>query len=359
LSGAPAPGLATADALLAAGDLAAVRRLLTSIAEHEDAQATGALVRLARLAAGERHDEEARRLFEQVLARDIEDDEAWRFLEGTRPTTASEEPAPGSAAPTLGTSEGASLTRYRLSKELGRGSFAAVYLADDLRLGRPVALKLLHAAGPRLSSVRRSLVNEAAVVSRLRHPGVVAIFDVDEAAGLVAMEHLDGGSLRDRLRGAPGRALPPAEVGRVLHGLLETLAHVHSLGLVHGDLSPRNILFRRGGRPVLVDFVGQIPAGGDELARPMGTPLYLAPERWAGEDASAGSDLFAVGAVCWEALTGLPPRRAEEARLATKSSDVRLPDSARGPAALAQVIEALVAADPQTREAAAAAMLRG
>lgn len=353
--------LATADALLAAGERAAADQLLRTLAERDDTEATGALLRLARLASGERREAEAHRYFERVLARHIDEEEAWRAFAGASPALGVGGHPPEATTPTLVAADGTPLERYRLTRELGRGSFATVYEAQDVRLGRPVALKLLFGAGLRPPTLQRALTSEAAAISRLRHPGVVAIYEVDETAGLIAMELLPGGSLRDRLRGASGHGLGTSEVGRLLRELVATISHVHAQGLVHGDISPRNVLFRRGGQAVLVDFAGEVAASDDDHAAPVGTPLYLAPERWTGADASAESDLFAVGAVCWEALVGTPPRRSEEARRAAPGSPPPIPPevrSQRGVEPLARIIDGLLAPDPARRLEAAALALR-
>src|SRR5262249_54158609 len=134
-------------------------------------------------------------------------------------------------------------SRYRLLRELGRGSAATVYLARDDELGREVALKLLH---PQLydaahADARARFFQEARIAASLRHPGVVAIYDLDESLKLIVMEHCAGGSLRGRLLQGP---LVPREASWRMCELLSSLSHLHERGIVHRDLKPGNLLLR-------------------------------------------------------------------------------------------------------------------
>ena len=220
------------------------------------------------------------------------------------------------AAPTLESAAGVNVSRFEILREIGRGTSATVYLARDRTLDLEVALKVLHqhASGTASAELDRHFFHEARAVAALRHPGVVAIYDVDEDARTLVMEHIAGGTLRERVRqprmgpAAARRGLPVAEVLGLGRGLLSALGYVHERGVVHGDLTPRNILLRAPAEPVLVDFgVARLEALPD---RPLGTepaagtPLYLAPERFRGAPSSQRSDLFAVGALLWEALVG-------------------------------------------------------
>jgi len=250
--------------------------------------------------------------WERLLADDIDDAQARARLARLRPMA----PAPlrresdrGGAAETLVSPEGVETLRYRLVRELGRGATATVYLARDEALELSVALKILH---PQLAGTRRTeplgrFLAGARLLAGLRHPGVVAVYDVDEPARALAMEWIAGGTLRARL-GAYPEGLPADELAATADGLLSTLAFLHAQGIVHGDLKPSNLLLRAPGQVVLADFGGAVQldreAKAARLGEAGGTPLYLAPEQFQGAPASGETDLYAAGAILWEAATG-------------------------------------------------------
>jgi len=268
--------------------------------------------------------------------------------------------------------------RYRLLRELGRGATSAVYLAHDEVLDIPIALKVLHPqlAGPSRSDARRRFFGEARLAAALRHPGVIAIYDLDEAARTLSMEYIAGGTLRARLRAAAAAggkgALDAAEVFAAARSLLGALAYVHERGVAHGDLKPSNLLLRAPGAVVLADFgIAQLlggAGGGDAGAAgaarsgtfrarddgPAGTPLYLAPEQFQGAPVSPATDLYAAGAILWEMLMGHPLRdqgtlvagRLHEAPPLAPAAVARL--GAGGPA-LAEAIDALTRRLPAER----------
>jgi serine/threonine-protein kinase len=204
-------------------------------------------------------------------------------------------------------------------------------------------------------------------VAGLRHRGVVAIYDVDEPARTLVMEYVPGGTVRDRLRAHQGavatpRGLDPTEVAALADRLLVTLAFVHDHGVVHGDLTPRNVLLRSPGDPVLVDFgIARTPEGPGPADGAAGTPLYLAPERLRGAPPAERTDLFAAGALRWEALVGRPMRSHADLMAGTIESRP-LPDDvvAALPTALQRLpdlIAALTAGTPERRPATASEAL--
>jgi tRNA A-37 threonylcarbamoyl transferase component Bud32 len=303
--------------------------------------------------------------WERLLADDIDDAQARAHLARLRPMAPSplrRESGRGGTAETLVSPEGVETLRYRLVRELGRGATATVYLARDEALDLSVALKILH---PQLTGRSRTeplgrFLSGARLLAGLRHPGVVAVYDVDEPARALAMEWIAGGTLRARL-GAHPEGLPPDEVAATARSLLTTLAFLHAQGIVHGDLKPSNLLLRVPGEVVLADFGGAVQLDGEAKAARQGeaggTPLYLAPEQFQGAPASAETDLYAAGAILWEAATGRslrtpadllqrgrPADAADDARPAETEERVR----ARVPA-LAQTILALLDPSPSTR----------
>jgi hypothetical protein len=263
--------------------------------------------------------EGARREYERVLALDIDYPKARGRAERLRPV--SEAPRTSAAAPTIAGVDGIGTevsSRYRLQREIGRGAAGAVYLARDQELDRDIALKLLHphASSRNRTEARARSFNEARIAAALRHPGVVAIYDLDEDRNLIAMELCPGGTLRDLLQ--RGR-LAPVEALRRGAELALTLAAVHRSGIVHRDLKPGNLLFRAvpaqvaapwesAGDLVLGDFgLAHLQTGNaSATAEATGTLGYMAPEARRGE-VSPASDLYAVGVILHEMLVGAPP----------------------------------------------------
>ncbi len=362
--------------LLSRGEPAAARELLLPLSASQHPLSAQAIARLARLDEHEGRIADAVLRWERLLADDIDHDLAWAQLArlGRASVTAAAY-SPGVlpvAAPTLESPAGVSFSRFEIVREIGRGSSATVYLARDRTLDIEVALKVLH---PRAGDVADAeldhhFFHEARTVAGLRHPGVVAIYDVDEGARTLVMEHIPGGTLRERLRAPSGgptvrRGLPVPEVLALGRRILSALAYLHERGVVHGDLTPRNVLLRGPANPVLVDFgiARRGPAGEEASAPPAaGTPLYLAPERFRGAPSSTSTDLFAVGALLWEALAGHPLRTHGD--LVGQRTDSRpLPrevEEALGSPEhpLARMVAALTAANPRLRPDSAGAALR-
>ncbi len=207
--------------------------------------------------------------------------------------------------------------RYRIEAELERGTTATVYLAQDLRHGRRVALKVLHASlGAALGSER--FQREIRTHARLHHPHILPLFDsgVTDGRLFYTMPYVEGGSLRDRLR-REGRL--PADVAVPLTvQLASALTYAHALGVIHRDIKPENILLSPSGHGLLTDF-GVAYAIEDGLAQgagrrltetgvALGTPAYMSPEQSAGEGTvDARSDIYSLACVLYEALAGAPP----------------------------------------------------
>jgi tRNA A-37 threonylcarbamoyl transferase component Bud32 len=359
--------LRLAERLTAMGESAAARAQLVPLEADGHPLRAVALARLAALAEREGQVRAAVACWERVLADDIDDARAWAERSRLVPARTELEVGAGgglgAAAPTLESPAGVSVSRYSIVQELGRGASATVYLARDAALGLDLALKVLHPRrGADAAEADRRFFHEARTVAGLRHAGVVAIYDIDEPARTLVMEHLPGGTLRDRLRALAPAGLAAGEALALARGLLEALAYVHGRGVVHGDLTPRNLLLRARPpaplAPVLVDF-GIARARGAEphaVEQPAGTPLYLAPEQLRGAASSESSDLFAAGAVLWEALAGRSMRtQADLVRESPWSRPLPTAAAARAPRALVRTIELLTAAEPADRPAGAAA----
>jgi len=203
--------------------------------------------------------------------------------------------------------------RYELRGLLGRGGMAEVRDGWDLKLSRPVAIKLLYPGVGAWPESRLRFETEARAAAQLTGRHVVVIHDVGEHDGLpfMVMERLPGVSLFNHIARGP---LPAAFVQTVLDSVLEALAEAHNAGIVHRDVKPGNILFTATGEPKLADF-GIAKTAGAAFTRTgevIGSMPYLSPERLASKPARAADDLYAVGVVGYEALTGRRPFPQED-----------------------------------------------
>ena len=210
--------------------------------------------------------------------------------------------------------------QYRLERELGHGGMGIVFLARDLTLDRPVAVKVVHPELAAHTSITERFLAEARMIARLRHPGIIGIHTAGEVTGIFyyVMDYVAGENLRDRLQ-REGR-LPPSDVRRIIAELADALHAAGGAGLVHRDIKPENILIdQETGRALITDFgIARIVAGEDgesHTARGLavGTPTYMSPEQAAGETVDPRSDLYSLGVVAYELLTGRPPFRAKNA----------------------------------------------
>lgn len=198
--------------------------------------------------------------------------------------------------------------RYELRGLLGRGGMGEVHDGWDTRLGRPVAIKLLRPEFATRDDIRRRFDAEARVAASLNHPHVVAVHDSGEDAGVpyIVMERLPGYTLADDLtRGA----MSQDRVRTVLIEVLEAVAAAHDVGILHRDLKPGNILFSVTGGAKVTDFGIAKSADTDHTltGQILGTAAYLTPQRLAGAPATVSDDLYAVGVIGYEALSGHRP----------------------------------------------------
>ena len=238
---------------------------------------------------------------------------------------------------------GALSARYRLEREIGAGGMATVYLAQDLRHDRRVALKVLR---PELAAVigAERFLAEIKLTANLQHPHILPLFDSGEADGFLfyVMPFVEGESLRDRLNRE--KQLPVDEAVRIATEVASALDYAHRHGVVHRDIKPENILLHDG-RALVADFgiaLAASKAGGarmTETGMSLGTPHYMSPEQAMGErEITARSDVYALGAVLYEMLTGEPPftgstAQAIVARVVTESPAPARAAAAHHPAA--------------------------
>jgi hypothetical protein len=192
--------------------------------------------------------------------------------------------------------------RYRITRLLGRGGMGAVYLADDVRLGQPVALKLLPPALARDPKRLAQFHNEVSLARQISHPNVCRVYDISEIdrRWFLSMEYVDGEDLAAAL--ARRGPLPENEAVELTRQICAGLAAVHARGVLHRDLKPANIMLNKAGQPQLMDF-GIATAGTADDVRE-GTPTYMAPEQLLGEPVSVSSDIYALGLMMHEIFTG-------------------------------------------------------
>lgn len=254
--------------------------------------------------------------------------------------------------------------RYEVRGLLGRGGMGDVRDGWDRQLNRPVAIKLLHPQYSHRPDLRARFRAEAAVVARLNHPNIVAVYDSGEHDGVpfIVMERLPGGTLADEIDLGP---VAESRVRMMLVGTLAALAVAHANGVLHRDIKPGNILHTFGGDAYKVgDFgIAKTPGGAlTATGQVFGTIAYLSPERLCGAQASAADDVYAVGVVGYEALTGRrafgPDDNIGALTHAVLRGD-RVPLQAVRPDVdpwLAGVVERAMARDPGQRFGSAEAM---
>jgi TolB-like protein len=216
-------------------------------------------------------------------------------------------------------------SQYRLEREIGAGGMGVVFLATDTTLDRTVAVKVVHPELAVHPSISQRFLSEARMIAKLRHPNIVAVHAAGEATGVLyyVMDHVPGESLRQRLQ-REGK-IAPAVAERIIADLADALDAAGQAGLVHRDVKPENVLLDANtGRALLADFGIARAMGGDGVAGitgqglAVGTPTYMSPEQAGGEAVDTRSDLYSLGVVGYEMVTGQAPfRAASSATVAT------------------------------------------
>jgi serine/threonine-protein kinase len=256
---------------------------------------------------------------------------------------------------------GVTLGKYRCVEFIGFGGMAEVYRAVDTELDRVVALKVLHPFLVTEDGLMERFRREARTLASLRHPSIVEIYDsgLEGFNSYVVMEYVPGPTLKDRLRelNERGEKMPIPEIRRIFDALFAALRYAHSVGIAHRDLKPNNVILANDGRVVLADFgLAKIIGSPIQTASMtmIGTPAYMAPEQSQRSVVDERSDLYSLGAILFELLTGQLPFRAETPfEMITKHAQEALPRASQlrrdVPRGLDRVLFKAMAKDPVER----------
>jgi serine/threonine-protein kinase len=248
--------------------------------------------------------------------------------------------------------------RYSLEREIGRGGMGIVFLARDVTLDRPVAIKLLPPTMATQRELRDRFLGEARTAAKLSHPHIIPIHSVEAVTDFVffVMAYVEGETLGHRIRSRG--PLPPAEGLRILKEIAWALAYAHAQGVVHRDVKPDNILLEAGsGRALVADFgIAQLATAdaGGGTSEVLGTPRFMSPEQASGEPVDARSDIYSLGVVAFYVLSGKPPFEADSPSEVLahhiRTPIPRLTSAAPGvPGRLAAVVEQCLAKEPENR----------
>lgn len=207
------------------------------------------------------------------------------------------------------------ISGYTVKRTIGKGGMGTVYLATQESLERDVVLKTLNVIDSDATEFQERFLNEARIVAALRHPHIITIYDIGAEGEVlyIAMEYIDGGDLKSRLNGA----LPPLTCLELVLKIGSALELAHSEGNVHRDVKPANILFRRDGTPLLSDFgiAKQVKMDAEltSTGTILGSPFYMSPEQSEGKQVDGRTDIYSLGVIFYETLTGERPYEGESA----------------------------------------------
>ncbi len=261
---------------------------------------------------------------------------------------------------------GKNLANYDILAELGRGGMGVVYKAQDRRLGRVVALKVIISGGHAGAAERQRFQIEVEAAARLQHSNIAQVYEVGEENGqpFMAMEFCPGGTLEAQIRDKPQL---PREAAQMVAILADALHHAHEAGIVHRDIKPANVLLSADGSPKIVDFgLAKRLDGADGFTQTgaiMGSLGYMAPEQAAGRtrEATPATDVYSLGAVLYKLLTGRPPFHGPSELETINSIVARDPVSIqslqpRAPLDLVTICQKCLEKNPARRYATAAAL---
>ena len=208
--------------------------------------------------------------------------------------------------------------RYQIEALIGQGGMAAVYKAYDPNLRRSVAIKVIHTHLSNNPEFVRRFEEEAAAVAHLRHPNIVQVFDFnhDQDRYYMVMEFIPGETLQTRLKrlNESGRRLPVESAARFASDICDAADYAHQRGMIHRDIKPANVMLDVNGKAILMDFgIARMVGGTQHTATGavLGTALYMAPEQIQGLHADARADIYSLGILLFETLSGHPPFEAD------------------------------------------------
>jgi len=241
---------------------------------------------------------------------------------------------------------------YRIIRKINQGGMSTVYLAIQISVGRIVALKVMNPSLTSDPAFSERFQREATIVGQLSHPNIVAIYDIGRADDLnyIAMDYLPNGSVHDKMiNGMTGD-----EALRVTKEIANALDHAHEKGYIHRDIKPENILFRADNSAVLSDFgVAKGIVGVSRMTHVgtvVGTPHYMSPEQTRGQTVDSRSDLYSLGVLFFEMLTGFLPYQGEDAvTIALKHISAPIPKLPLQYQAYQKILEKFLAKDPDQR----------
>ncbi|NLS79789.1 MAG: protein kinase [Chloroflexi bacterium] len=262
---------------------------------------------------------------------------------------------------------GKTLGQYKIIGVIGKGGMSTVYKAVQPSLERYIALKVLMPHFAEAEFVAR-FKREALAAARLSHPNVVHVYDAGEADGYyyIAMEYIEGGTLKDRLDERGHEPMDIATTNQVVQGIGGALEYAHHQGIVHRDVKPANIMFTQDGRVVLSDLgLAKFYEAADltQMTAVIGTPYYMSPEQARSKSVDARSDIYSFGVVIYEMLTGHVPFETDTPWMAIHQHIYEAPPPIRQrnpvvPEALAKVVELALEKDPDQRYQHAADLAR-
>jgi tetratricopeptide (TPR) repeat protein/predicted Ser/Thr protein kinase len=254
---------------------------------------------------------------------------------------------------------GDTIARYRVLAQIGKGGMGVVYRAEDTRLRRPVALKFLPDSVD--DARKHRFINEARAAALARHPNICPIYDIEDADGeiFIVMALIEGETLSRRIARGP---IPPGEAAAIAAQVAAGLACAHDQGIVHRDIKSSNIMIDGSGHVSIMDFGLALAPDAMRLTSEgssIGTPDYMSPEQSQGREVDRRTDLWSLGVVLFEMLTGaLPFRREHRAALIHAILNDPIPEMAAIPESLQRVVRKALARDPKDRWPSANAMLR-
>ncbi len=267
----------------------------------------------------------------------------------------------GGAKPTLG--------RYEIIRELGKGAMGTVYLGKDPKINREVAIKTMALSQEfepdELEEVKERFFREAETAGMLNHPNIVTIFDAGDEHDLayIAMEYLNGADLSAYTK--PGKLFPRAAVLKIIGKVAEALNYAHAQGVIHRDIKPANIMMLKNKTIKVTDFgIARITASSKtKTGVVLGTPSYMSPEQLSGKHVDGRSDLFSLGVMLYEMLTGVRPFRGDSmATLMFQIANEPHPDIREHcpdlPESISKLIDKALAKDPEARFATGNDMVR-